>query len=173
MRFPWRGSDDEKRISPVGLLALIAVMLTALLIALPIADSVLADPDLRFLLLIIALGVLVLLLVRRLYPEAEVRYDEGIALVDTTEAGAGVREKDWLTLYIELRAAARRRLAVRRRLSEDELERALAGEGAEDLVRDQKLVELLTCDLKKRYLWPGADLEATFMDLLRRVEAMQ
>lgn len=151
---------------------MIAVMLTILAMALPATDSVLADPSLRFALIIAAMALLIILLLRALHPEAEVHYVE--AVVDRAPAAEDVLpERDWLSLYIELRAAARRRLEVRHRLSREELETALASAEAECLVEDHRLIELLTCDLKRRYLHPGAELEATFVDLLQRVEAMQ
>jgi hypothetical protein len=160
-------------MSLLGILASITVILTVVVMALPTADNVLADPMLRFALIVTAMALLTVILLRALYPLGEVRYEEAVELSDAPEPSGGVVEKDWLTLYIELRSATRRRLEVRHRMSREELEAVLASDAAWDLVKDQKVMDLLTCDLKKLYLWPGADLEATFVDLLRRVERIE
>jgi hypothetical protein len=173
VKFPWKRREDGHRIGWFAMLVIVVLGLTVLAIVLPAADSVLSDPDLRFGLLIAVLVVLVLFLLRALYPDAPTHYSEATELDDTIPERSGVVEKDWLTLYVELRGAARRRLEVRHRLSREEVDRMLGTTAAEELVGDEKLMELLTCDLKRRYLWPGADLEGTFIDLLRRVEGME
>lgn len=173
MKLPWKRSEDGQRIGWFGILALLALALTAVTIALPATDAVLADPALRFIMVVAALGLLMLILMRSLYPEAQVHYVEASQADDLQTQGNVAVEKDWYSLYIELRKAARRRLEIRHRMSREELDEALDSPRAEELVKDRKLLELLTCDLKKRYMWPGADLEATFVDLLSRVEALE
>jgi hypothetical protein len=166
-------AGEGRHLGWLGLLSLIVLSLTALVIALPAADAALADPGLRFMLLVAVLALVVLLLMRALYPEPQVHYVETSEADDLPTHGNVAVEKDWFTLYIELRKAARRRLEIRHRLERDELDRILASPEAGQLVKDQKVMELLTCDLKRRYMWPGADLEATFVDLLGRVEALE
>jgi hypothetical protein len=165
--------DGGHRIGWLGLLSLLVLFLTALTIALPATDAAISDPALRFVLLIAVLGLLLLMLMRALYPEPQVHYVEVSQADDLPTHGNVAMEKDWFTLYIELRKAARRRLEIRHRLEKDELDNILASPEAGLLVKDQKVMELLTCDLKRRYMWPGADLEATFVDLLGRVEALE
>jgi hypothetical protein len=173
MRLWRRRTGEGHRMGWLGLLSLLVLSLTAFTIALPAADAALADPFLRFGLLLVILAMLLLLLMRALYPEPQVHYIEASMADDLPVEGNVAVEKDWFSLYIELRKAARRRLEIRHRLERDELDEILASPEAATLVKDQKVMELLTCDLKRRYMWPGAELEATFVDLLGRVEALE
>lgn len=170
-----------------NLLAIIAIVATAVLASLPMMDQVVNDIWIRFILIMAFLMLLAMICLRMVLPKRS-QYHETEARevpVPVTEDGSmrramqGVNE-DQLRQYRELQMALERRIVTRRRLDDDSWRDIKNDPGrCLTILGDQDLADLMTAEMigvsnvRRLAIYGLAfddDFETRFERLLKKVE---
>ncbi|MGD0057351.1 MAG: hypothetical protein ABSB83_05805 [Methanomassiliicoccales archaeon] len=184
----------ENRVSVIAIVVGIAMVLSLFMLSLPAVDVLITDAGIRWAFFLIVCVLLALFLLRTAYPRSAHRVDrpeigpeeESVGpirkMVTTIGKGTGGDSMSQMVAYSELKKAAIRRVRVRRRIPQDDMESLLRdNDKLAEVVRDDDLVELITTDLNRTFLNPyspsnskwRSSFDVRFNSLLDKLEGWQ
>jgi hypothetical protein len=198
MRYPHkaRGFEEEEG-DLLTRLTWIGIALVLVVVAIPVLDAIIQDPELRWAFLLFLLALCAIVMVFKTYPRRGFRLAPEMPQV-SSKGEPGAAERELLTVtnalqgspysqmvaYLDLRDMLVRRFMLLHHMSRADAETKLADPtAARRLIKDERLAWLLHYDFKGAYSPEQldtpqsqmmiADFNQLFPELLRKLEAMR
>ncbi|MDD1765806.1 MAG: hypothetical protein LUO84_05070 [Methanomassiliicoccales archaeon] len=165
------GDDRSKHVSLATIIIGTSIVLTLFVLSLPLVDELITDTGIRWVFFLAVCILLALVLLRQTYPRRSMPSGQSDAgpilqetdgpirkMASTIRKGIDGDPLSQLTVYGDLKRASIKRVMVRRRISQEEMNLLLKNrEKLTEIVEDEDLVELMMTDLNRAFHYRGSD----------------